>query len=169
MIRGEEIDRFELGSANTPASATPDTCASGDGWRRCRSARSLDETGTFTWAPGVGFVGAYDLVFVRWADGRAVARRDVRIILAPKGSGHVGTQVVIDTPRPQQDIAQPFVSPGGPRIWMRRRARASTRCTCGRIQRRVARRCFSASPRSAASVPTWPRCMAINSARRASG
>ena len=49
--------------------------------------------GVFTWAPGVGFVGAYDFVFVRWAGGHAVARHDVRIILAPKGSGAVGPQV----------------------------------------------------------------------------
>src|SRR4029453_3946564 len=53
----------------------------------------LDATsGWFTWAPGVGFVGAYDLVFVRWAGTRAVARHEVRLILAPKGRGHVGVQ-----------------------------------------------------------------------------
>jgi hypothetical protein len=42
-------------------------------------------TGQFTWAPGLGFVGAYDLVFVRSVDGRPAARRNVRIVLQPKG------------------------------------------------------------------------------------
>ena len=65
-------------------------------------------TGVFTWAPGVGFVGAYDLVFVRWNGAAAVARHEVRIILEPKGSHLVGPQVVIDTPRSQQDVGQPF-------------------------------------------------------------
>jgi hypothetical protein len=32
----------------------------------------------------------------------------VRVVLQPKGSGAVGPQVVIDTPRMQQDVAQPF-------------------------------------------------------------
>jgi hypothetical protein len=59
----------------------------------------LDETtGAFTWMPGVGFVGSYDLVFVRWQGGRAVARQDVRFVLHPKGSNRVGPQVMIDTP-----------------------------------------------------------------------
>ena len=69
-------------------------------------------TGVFTWAPGVGFVGAYDLVFVRWSGAAAVARHEVRIILEPKGSHLVGPQVVIDTPRSQQDVGQPFVLGG---------------------------------------------------------
>jgi hypothetical protein len=46
-------------------------------------------TRTFTWHPGVGFVGAYDLV---------LAGRDVRIVLNPKGSNRVGPQTVIDIP-----------------------------------------------------------------------
>jgi hypothetical protein len=45
----------------------------------------LDEaTGTFTWGAGAGFVGDYDLVFVRWTNGRAVERIEVRITLASK-------------------------------------------------------------------------------------
>ncbi len=51
-------------------------------------------TGVFTWAPGVGFVGSYDFVFLRLAGERAVARQDVRIVIAPKGSGSIGAQVV---------------------------------------------------------------------------
>jgi len=34
------------------------------------------------------------------------------VILAPKGRGHVGVQVAIDTPRSQQDVGQPFVLAG---------------------------------------------------------
>jgi hypothetical protein len=32
----------------------------------------------------------------------------VRVVLQPKGSGAAGPQVVIDTPRMQQDVGQPF-------------------------------------------------------------
>ncbi len=52
-------------------------------------------------AHGAGFVGAYDLVFVRSADTPAGTRHEVRIILAPKGSGHIGAQVEIDSPGAQ--------------------------------------------------------------------
>ena len=69
-------------------------------------------TGVFTWAPGAGFVGTYDLVFVRWSSDRAVSRREVRIVLGPKRRGLVGPQVVIDVPRSQQDVAQPFALGG---------------------------------------------------------
>ena len=73
----------------------------------------LDQTtGVFTWAPGVGFVGTYDFVFVRTDVTSAAMRREVRVILQPKGSGLVGPQVVIDAPRSQQDVAQPFVLGG---------------------------------------------------------
>ena len=63
---------------------------------------------SFTWSPGLGFVGTYDLVFVRWSGDRAVSQQNVRVILRPKSFGHVGTQVEIDSPRVQQDVAQPF-------------------------------------------------------------
>jgi hypothetical protein len=57
-------------------------------------------------------VGTYDLVFVRWAGAQALARHEVRVILAPKGRGHVGAQVEIDTPRAQQRVTQPFLLGG---------------------------------------------------------
>ena len=51
----------------------------GDGLAPLPVGSQLDAaTGVFTWAPGVGFVGTYDLVFVRWAGARAVARHEVR-------------------------------------------------------------------------------------------
>ena len=60
----------------------------------------------------MGFVGTYVLVFVRWSGHGATGRQDVRVIIAPKGRGHVGTQVEIDTPKPQQDMPSTFVLTG---------------------------------------------------------
>ncbi len=113
VIRSEEISRvaLELGAA-TGARYTGHLRTS-EGLARLPIGSQLDAaTGVFTWAPGVGFVGAYDLVFVRWEGAQPVSRQEVRIILAPKGSGAVGPQVVIDAPRSQQDVAQPFVLGG---------------------------------------------------------
>ena len=110
LVRSEEVNRVEL--------------QLGSGWDagylRTREGLAplpvgshLDTaTGVFTWAPGVGFVGAYDLVFVQHSDAQAVARREVRVLLAPKGSGRVGPQVVIDTPTSQQAVGQPFILAG---------------------------------------------------------
>jgi hypothetical protein len=69
-------------------------------------------TGLFTWQPGVGFVGSYDLVFVRWANGRAVAKQDVRVVLNPKGSNRVGPQVIIDTPGASTGVSDGFIVAG---------------------------------------------------------
>ncbi len=52
------------------------------------------------------------MVFVQHRDAQTVARREVRVLLQPKGSGRVGAQVVIDTPTSQQDVGQPFVVGG---------------------------------------------------------
>ena len=113
VLRGEEIDRFELWFETPRGEHYTGHLRVGEELSALPAGSQLDAaTGRFTWAPGVGFVGAYDLVFVRWAGGRAVARYEVRIILAPKGRGHIGTQVEIDTPRSQQDVGQPFVLAG---------------------------------------------------------
>jgi hypothetical protein len=113
VIRGEEIDRFELALGEQAGARYTGHLRVGDELAPLPVGSRLDATaGSFTWAPGVGFVGSYDLVFVRWVDGRAVARHEVRIILAPKGSGHIGVQVAIDTPRSQQDVGQPFLLAG---------------------------------------------------------
>jgi hypothetical protein len=113
VIRGEEIDRFEVWLGAQPDGHYTGHLRVGDELAALPVGSQLDAaTGWFTWAPGVGFVGTYDLVFVRWSGGRPVGRHEVRTILAPKGRGHVGVQVAIDTPRSQQDVGQPFVLAG---------------------------------------------------------
>ena len=111
VLHGEEVDRFELKLAAHAGETHTGYLRVGDALNPLPIGSRLDGN-VFTWSPAPGFVGSYDFVFVRWARGHRVARQEVRIILQPKGSGHVGAQVVIDTPRPQQDLAQPFVLAG---------------------------------------------------------
>jgi YVTN family beta-propeller protein len=113
VIRGEEIDRFELWLGPRRGERYTGYMRVGRSFAPLPLGSRLDaQSGWFTWAPVAGFVGNYDLVFVRWAGNRPIARHDVRLILAPKGRGHVGTQVEIDSPRHGQDVAQPFVVTG---------------------------------------------------------
>jgi Tol biopolymer transport system component len=110
VIRSEEVSRVELqlgegdyrGYLRTPAGLAPLPIGS----------RLDPVTNTFTWAPSVGFVGRYDFVFVRSADGRAVSRRAIRIVLHAKGRGAVGPQVIIDTPRAHAAVRAPFMIAG---------------------------------------------------------
>ena len=107
VVRSEEVNRVELRLG--PAEHYSGHLRTSEGLSPLPIGSHLDATtGVFTWAPGVGFVGAYDLVFVRWNGATAVARHEVRIVLDPKGSHLVGPQVVIDAPRSQQDVGQPF-------------------------------------------------------------
>jgi hypothetical protein len=114
VVRAEEVGRLELRIGDEG------TGVSFDGYLRTESGLAplpvgsvLDPvTGEFTWAPGIGFVGSYDLSFVRRVSGRPVDRRDIRVVLQAKGSGFVGPQVVIDSPRQQMDVAQPFMLGG---------------------------------------------------------
>lgn len=110
VIRSEEVSRVELQLGDgdyaaylrTPAGIAPLPVGS----------RLDPATNTFTWAPGVGFVGAYDLVFLRHESGAAVSRRDVRIVLQPKRSGAVGPQIVVDVPRPDANVRERFMVGG---------------------------------------------------------
>ena len=110
VIRSEEVNRVELqlGAGNhTGYLRTPAGLAS------LPIGSRLDATtNTFTWAPGVGFVGRYDFVFVRSTNGQPVSRREVRIVLHPKGRGSVGPQVVIDVPHANTAVGQPFMIGG---------------------------------------------------------
>ena len=116
VIRSEEVNRVELwlgADRDGPGVHYTGYLRAGDGLASLPIGSHLEAaTGVFTWAPGVGFVGPYHLVFVRWAGGRATARRDVRILLQPKGSGAVGPQVMIDVPAAQQTVDQPFMLAG---------------------------------------------------------
>jgi Tol biopolymer transport system component len=110
VIRSEEVNRVELQLGDGEYTGYLRTSA---GLAPLPIGSRLDRaTNTFTWAPGVGFVGRYDFVFVRSADGRVVSRREVRIILHPKGRGAVGPQVVIDTPRANAVVREPFMIGG---------------------------------------------------------
>ena len=113
VIRGEELDRFEVSLGHTAGERHTGFLRVGNRLTPLPAGSQLDaETGAFTWAPGVGFVGFYDLVFLRTRRERVVSRQEVRIVLHPRGSGHVGAQVTIDIPRAQQDVAQPFAIGG---------------------------------------------------------
>jgi hypothetical protein len=112
-IQAEELDRVELQLSDTAGYRFSGYLRTESGLAPLPVGSHLDEgTGQFTWQPGVGFVGAYNFAFLRWAGGIPVARQEVQIVLAPQGSGRVGPQVVIDTPTRQQDVGQPFVVAG---------------------------------------------------------
>ncbi|HEY7500965.1 MAG TPA: BACON domain-containing carbohydrate-binding protein [Vicinamibacterales bacterium] len=113
LVRGEELDRFELALGTNASERHSGFLRAGEDLLPLPIGSRLDaRTGNFTWAPGVGFIGTYDLVFVRTRGAAVVGRQDVRIVLHPKGRGYVGPQVVIDAPRAQQDVAQPFMLGG---------------------------------------------------------
>ncbi|HYT66940.1 MAG TPA: hypothetical protein VEL51_10995 [Vicinamibacterales bacterium] len=98
-VQGEELDRIELLLSSGGRHRYSGYLRTVDGVRPLPVGSALDPvTGAFTWGAGPGFVGNYDLAFVRWSGGRAVARQDVRVVLNPKGSNRLGPQVVIDVP-----------------------------------------------------------------------
>jgi hypothetical protein len=112
-MRGEEIDRFELALGERAGTSHTGYLRVGGELSPLPIGSSLaGNTGVFTWTPGVGFVGNYDLVFVRWEGSTPLERREVRIVIQPKNRGAVGPQVVIDVPTSQQNVAQPFMIGG---------------------------------------------------------
>ena len=115
-LHGEELDRFEIALGHSVASETlTGYLRTSDGFAPLPAGSQLDPiAGVFTWQPGVGFVQAYDLVFVRRAGGHAVSRQEVRIVINPKGSNRLGPQVTIDLPTAivAADSAQPLVLAG---------------------------------------------------------
>lgn len=103
VVNAEELDRIEL-----RVGATSGHLRTGSGLQPLPvGARLAPADGSFTWQPGVAFVGPYDFVF----DGPG-GRRDVRIVLNPRGSNRVGPQVVIDAPFAQQNLTRSFVVGG---------------------------------------------------------
>lgn len=110
-VHAEEIDRIELRLSTTSGHRYSGYLRSGAALVRLPIGSSLNaSSGQFTWAPGVGFVGTYDFVFLRSSGDRTVARQEVRIVLHPKGSNRTGAQVVIDTPTTPARRAVPLSS-----------------------------------------------------------
>jgi hypothetical protein len=98
-VQAEELDRVELHLSPSSGQVYTGYLLTRAGIAPLPIGSTLDaSTGVFDWMPGVGFVGDYDLVFVRWSGDLAVARQDVRITLNPRGSTRVGPQTTIDAP-----------------------------------------------------------------------
>jgi hypothetical protein len=98
-VQAEELDRIELHLSRTSHHVYSGYLRTPFGLRPLPVGSTLDaSTGAFTWMPGVGFYGTYDLTFVRWTGGHAVARQDVRVTLNAKDSNRVGPQTIIDAP-----------------------------------------------------------------------
>jgi hypothetical protein len=113
VVRGEELDRFELWVDPGPSESLEGFLRMGTRLTPLPAGSRLDAaTGVFTWSPGPGFLGRYDLVFVRRAPGGIRSRRELRIVLAPRGTGRVGPQLHLDVLRPGLDVDQPFVLSG---------------------------------------------------------
>ena len=163
VMRGEELDRLELQLADPGSGRYTGSLRIGDRLAPLPVGAQIDGAGHFTWAPGVGFVGSYDLVFVRWSGAQPVARTEVRVILQPKQLGEVGPRVLIDTPVALAEVDAGFTIEGWAADCSPAPAAASQPCTSGPIRWTVARRCSSASPRTGSRAPTWPRRSATSS------
>jgi hypothetical protein len=108
-VQAEELDRIELHLGSTGQHQYTGYLRTAGGLKPLPVGSSLDaSTGTFTWMPGVGFYGTYNLTFVRWSGANVVARRDVRITLNAKGSNRIGPQTVIDAPVSGATAGSPF-------------------------------------------------------------
>jgi WD40 repeat protein len=111
VLAGEELDRIEVRLDELGDSTWHGYLRVGDELRALPIGSHLDARGTFTWQPGVGFLGTYDLVFVRTAAGVTTSRRDVRIVLQPQGRART-PQVIIDTPGAAADLPASFTVAG---------------------------------------------------------
>ena len=108
-VQAEELDRIELHLSRTSNHHYSGYLHTPSGLRPLPVGSTLNaSTGAFTWTPGVGFYGSYDLTFVRWGGGHAVARQDVRITLNAQGSNRVGPQTIIDAPGENTFVGSPF-------------------------------------------------------------
>ncbi len=89
-LLGKEMDRFELLTADPGRARAAHETITGymrtdRGLAPLPVGSHLDpDTGAFTWQPPAGFIYGYDLVFVRWVDGAAVSRREVRVLISPR-------------------------------------------------------------------------------------
>jgi hypothetical protein len=112
LVRGEELDRFELHLGEAGAGGWTAMQRVGQQLRSLPIGSHIDAvSGVFTWQPGAGFLGLYDFVFARVANSTIVARREVRISIAPQGA-LTTSRVAVDTPTGQQDVGQSFIVAG---------------------------------------------------------
>jgi hypothetical protein len=88
-IESEELGRVELRLDEAATGPWRGYLRVAGTLRALPAGSHLTSDGTFTWQPAAGFVGAYDLVFMRIDDrGEGRVRREVRISLgAMRGSG----------------------------------------------------------------------------------
>jgi sugar lactone lactonase YvrE len=85
MVTVDELDRVELWLPPANGERVRGFLRAHGRLRDLPAGASLDAlTGIFTWAPGAGFIGRYDLVFVRSVNGRPIGRRDVRVMIRPR-------------------------------------------------------------------------------------
>ena len=112
VMRGEELDRLELQLADPGSGGYTGALRINERLAPLPAGAQVDDAGHFTWAPGVGFLGTYDLEFVRWSGGQPVARTEVRVILQPKQLGEVGPRVLIDTPSAFAEVDAGFAVEG---------------------------------------------------------
>jgi hypothetical protein len=114
IVQAEELDRIELHLGTVANSRYSGYMRTRSGLASLPVGSQLDlATGVFVWQAGVGFVGAYEFVFVRSVNGQAVAYRDVEIVLNPMHSTRVGAQTMIDVPGRAADGGPTVVSAAG--------------------------------------------------------
>jgi hypothetical protein len=95
-LQAEEVDRIEIRTNG----ATEGFLHAGTELHPLPLGSTLDPaTGVFVWQPGPGFVGPYDLTFVR-STGNPFSRQEVRIVLNTRASNRVGPQLIVDMVRP---------------------------------------------------------------------
>jgi hypothetical protein len=110
VVHGQELDRFEWLLNTAPGERVSGYVQAAGALQALPVGSNLEAaTGHFTWAPGAGFIGGYDLVFLTTRDGQVVRRQDVRVVLRPKS---LGPQVIIDTPGIDAMVDQPFTVAG---------------------------------------------------------
>ena len=111
-ITGEELSRFEVALGVAAGQTLTGFLRAGGRLERLPIGSHLDpDTGTFSWQLGPGFIGTYDVVFVRSAGGQVIGKTDVRFVVTPK-TGTSSARLVIDTPSAGRRVDVPFLVGG---------------------------------------------------------
>ena len=163
QIAGHELERIEIKLA---ADDDPSQGSRYQGYHIVGGERrplpigsTLDAaTGRFYWQPGAGFIGAYDLLFVRiMPDGRS-ERIAVQIVLQPRHRNASDVQMAIDMPVPG-DVPSTFLVAGWAIDRGAQSASASTPFMSGRTRTPDPARSRSSSARRARAPAgqTWAR------------